>query len=212
MIHFQVLDARLKFQTKSQQLSTPYLRVNRSPVISLRYLTLHTSDTLCSDVLLLSNFKCESVTWSTFDTYKNNSSTESFDTAIESTIMIFARFRCCLTSREPVRAQDLRYEHDRIFESKTQSTQSTPLEQSYHLPPGIPYNSRRPHKHALTLIKNPPEGPAPLRSSAAQAGHTKPDRTESTSNFSAKRLVAPTFRWRMRQPRQLATLGPVLEP
>lgn len=39
--------------------------------------------------------------------------------------------------------------------------------------------SRRPHKHAFTLTQYLPDSPAPLRSSAAQPGPTKPDRAET---------------------------------
>ena len=93
-------------------------------------------------------------------------------------------------------------------------------------PPGRPYHllyqacrhsavltckSRRRREYALKLTQCPLEGPAPLRSSAAEAWNTKPDRTETSRRqtfFSAlSGTIAPTLCRRMRQPRQFALLG-----
>lgn len=78
----------------------------------------------------------------------------------------------------------------------------TPPENPYLLPFQAPKRfavlallSRSPYKHACTLTQYPPDSPAPLRSSAAQAGHTKPERAENRSapnvRFCAKYLCRP---------------------
>ena len=106
-----------------------------------------------------------------------------------------------------------------IFYQNTKTPQeSTPPEKPYHLPyqsfrhcAVLASKRRRPHKHASTLTRYPLGSPAPLRSSAAQAGHTKADRTElSRRQISVRALsgmIAPTLCRLMRQPRQLAALG-----
>lgn len=83
-----------------------------------------------------------------------------------------------------VESRGPRYEHVHISQSRNQKkTVKIPRRRiliSCHVRPprifvALALLSRSPQKHALTLTRYPPDSPAPLRSSVAQAGHTKPE-------------------------------------